>query len=107
MADIQANLPSEKEWWDRRKQGIQSDFMKELDDDENAAKATASRQGSVASASGAGASRQGSVTSTPGAGVRQSSDEDAVLVEAGGPDETIGSTPSTPGSAKKKRKGKK
>lgn len=93
MSDIQATLPSEKEWWDRRKQAIQSDFMKELDEDENAAKASASRQGSVVSSSGAGA--------------RQNSDEDAVLVEAGGPDETIGSTPSTPGSAKKKRKGKK
>ncbi|GAB7356711.1 hypothetical protein MBLNU459_g7416t1 [Dothideomycetes sp. NU459] len=89
MADIQLALPSEKEWWDRRRQGIRSDFMKELDDEEKSAKASASRQGSVASAAGAA--------------VRQSSDEDAVLVEAGGPDGAIGSTPSTPGSAKRKK----
>lgn len=83
MEDIQSKLPEDKEWWDKRKEGIQSQFMKELDEE-----AAGSRKGSVVSGSG---SRQGSVVSV--AGQKNTSDEDAVLVE-------------TPGSAKKK-KGKK
>ena len=81
MEDIQSKLPEEKAWWDKRKQGIQSSFMKELDDE-----AAGSRKGSVTSASN---SRKGSVVSV--AGQKINSDEDAVLVE-------------TPGSAKKKGK---
>ncbi|THW64660.1 hypothetical protein D6D25_02009 [Aureobasidium pullulans] len=81
MEDIQFKLPEEKEWWDKRKQGIQTQFMKELDDE-----AAGSRKGSVTSASN---SRKGSVVSV--AGQKINSDEDAVLVE-------------TPGSAKKKGK---
>ncbi|CAD0113159.1 unnamed protein product [Aureobasidium uvarum] len=77
MEDIQSKLPEEKAWWDKRKQGIQSQFMKELDDE-----AAGSRKGSVTSAAN---SRKGSVTSIAG------QTEDAVLVE-------------TPGSAKKKSK---
>lgn len=89
MAEIQAQLPQEKEWWDKRKQTIQSDFMKELDEDEEKSKA--------------GGSRQGSVVSNPQQ--KTNSDDDAVLVEAGGPAaETQGQTP---GSAKKKRNNKK
>ena len=73
MEDIQSKLPEEKAWWDKKKQGIQSQFMKELDDE-----AVGSRKGSVTSASN---SRKGSVASILG--------QDAVLVD-------------TPGSAKKK-----
>jgi translocation protein SEC66 len=75
MEDIQSKLSEEKAWWDKRKQGIQSSFMKELDDE-----AAGSTKGSVTSATN---SRKGSVTSVAG------QTEDAVLVEA-------------PGSAKKK-----
>ncbi|KAG9883636.1 hypothetical protein KCU94_g18647, partial [Aureobasidium melanogenum] len=77
MEDIQSKLPEEKAWWDKKKQGIQSQFMKELDDE-----AAGSRKGSVTSASN---SRKGSVASVAG------QNEDAVMVE-------------TPGSAKKKNK---
>jgi len=59
MDDIQSKLPEEKAWWDKRKQGIQSSFMKELDDE-------------------AAGSRKGSVTSSAG------QTEDAVLVETPG-----------------------
>ncbi|CAD0091507.1 unnamed protein product [Aureobasidium mustum] len=78
MEDIQSKLPEEKAWWDKKKQGIQSQFMKELDDE-----AAGSRKGSVTSTSNN--SRKGSVASVAG------QNEDAVLVE-------------TPGSAKKKSK---
>jgi translocation protein SEC66 len=33
MEDIQSKLPEEKAWWDKRKQGVQSAFMKELDNE--------------------------------------------------------------------------
>ena len=32
LDEIQAQVDAEKEWWERRRAGIQSDFMKELDD---------------------------------------------------------------------------
>ena len=83
MAELQAKVPEEKDWWERRKQGIQEGFMKELDDDAQTA---------------AGVVKKGS------AGQRLPSDDDAVLVEAGGPAGAQGGE--TPGSAKKK-KGKK
>ena len=93
MVDIQSELPAEKEWWNTRGQAIKSDFMKELDQEE---KTTTS----------ANASRKASLISSP---VRNNSDEDAVLVEGGGPvgfQGDLPSAPATPGSAKK-RKGKK
>ncbi|TVY59443.1 Translocation protein sec66 [Lachnellula suecica] len=31
LEDIQAQAPTEKEWWEKRRASIQSDFMKELD----------------------------------------------------------------------------
>jgi translocation protein SEC66 len=76
MEELQATQESEREWWDRKKATIQSDFMKELDEDP--AKAA---------------------KSTP-AGSR-ASDDDAVLVEAGGPADKSGAAGS------KKKKGKK
>ncbi|KAF2723239.1 hypothetical protein K431DRAFT_292631 [Polychaeton citri CBS 116435] len=76
-ADIQVQLDSERAWWDRKKTGIQSDFMKELEQD----------------------TQESSVKSPDGLGKKSGSDDDAVLVDAGGP---VG----TQGGAKKK-KGKK
>ena len=81
MAELQAKVEEEKEWWGRRKRGIQDGFMKELDEEKESA------------------SRQASIT----AGTHKSnSDDDAVLVERGSP----AGTPN-PGSAKKKKAGKK
>lgn len=34
LDEIQAQAATEKEWWEKRRAGIQSDFMKELDDTE-------------------------------------------------------------------------
>jgi len=33
MAEIQATVDSEKEWWEKRRASIQKDFMKELDEE--------------------------------------------------------------------------
>ena len=55
--DIQAQVKAERDWWDKRRAKIQSDFMKELDEPK-------------------------AVAPTGGKG----SDEDGVLVESGGPD---------------------
>lgn len=33
IEELQSQAPIEKEWWEKRKAEIQSDFMKELDDD--------------------------------------------------------------------------
>lgn len=57
MAELQAQTQFEKQWWERRRAGIQSDFMKELDES----------------------------TKTPAATGAKTSDDDAVLVEGGGP----------------------
>lgn len=91
MAEIQAQLLHEKEWWDKRKSNIQSTFMKELDEDEEKAKGADSRKASV--------------VSNPAA-QKSNSDDDAVLVEAGGPGADAPQS-QTPGSAKKKKKNKK
>ena len=34
LDEIQDTMTSEKEWWEKRRATIQSDFMKELDDGE-------------------------------------------------------------------------
>jgi translocation protein SEC66 len=59
LDEIQSQAQSEKEWWEKRRASIQSDFMKEIED-------TGSR------------SRAGTLADRIG------SDEDAVLVEVGG-----------------------
>lgn len=33
LAEITAKAPAEKEWWENRRAGIQSEFMKELDEE--------------------------------------------------------------------------
>jgi translocation protein SEC66 len=33
LNEIEAKAPAEKEWWETRKAGIQSEFMKELDEE--------------------------------------------------------------------------
>ncbi|KAF2772107.1 hypothetical protein EJ03DRAFT_372283 [Teratosphaeria nubilosa] len=64
MAEIQAQLEKEKTWWDTKRAGIQSEFMKEIGVDEAPARQPPKKNGS--------------------------SDDDAVLVDADTPGETQG-----------------
>ena len=87
--EIQAQAKVDREWWDKKRASIQSEFMKELDE---------------------GAPVSSSSTSRPATsgGEKVGSDEDTVLVEGGGP--TSPPTPATGGGTKgvsKKKKGKK
>ncbi|KAK2741026.1 translocation protein S66 [Myotisia sp. PD_48] len=75
LEEIQSSVAEERAWWDRRKASIQEGFMKELE-----------QEGSVASSLGENSTRL-------------ISDDDAVLVDAGGPAVSTG--------GKKKKKGKK
>ena len=34
IRELQGQVDTEKQWWDKRREQIQSDFMKELDDSE-------------------------------------------------------------------------
>ena len=74
LEDIQAQGKADRAWWDKEKASIQSDFMKELDGETSS---TTSNVRSVKLEKGG-------------------SDEDAVLVEAGGPTASV-----------RKKKGKK
>ena len=87
VADIQAKAKTDREWWDKERASIQSQFLKELDDD---AASTEAIKGTAPGNSGAGSEKP-------------NSDEDAVLVEGGGP----ASLGSAAGKGAKKRKGKK
>jgi len=59
LDEIQAKTESEKQWWDKRRASIQTEFMKELDSTPSTTPAkTPSKAGS---------------------------DEDAIFVESGGP----------------------
>jgi translocation protein SEC66 len=79
LTDILATAPSEKEWWDKRRAAIQSEFMKELDD-EKSAKGT-SVAGSVSGLmTPADTERSMSVASSVAG-------DDAVFVEGNGPAE--------------------
>lgn len=61
VTEIQGTAETEKKWWANRRASIQSEFMKELDEDAAAKNKSATAR-------------------------RRGSEEDAVLVEAGGPD---------------------
>lgn len=63
LTEILATAPAEKEWWEKRKATIQSEFMKELDEE-----------------------KKGQSTGPPSV----TSNDDAVIVEAGGPAEKSG-----------------
>lgn len=68
IEEMQADLDAEKTWWENKRAGIQSQFMAELEgDEEDAAAALAQRK-------------------------KASSDDDAVLVEAGGPAQAQGNS---------------
>jgi len=92
MEELQARIPEEKEWWDLRKKGITDGFMKELDEEKAVTASPGGKKGSVSS--------QGGQTRV--------SDDDAVIVEGGGPTDQAGTPTSTPGNTpSKKKKGKK
>ncbi|KAI9710074.1 MAG: translocation protein S66 [Bogoriella megaspora] len=75
LDEIRSQVPLEKEWWEKRKATIQSDFMKELDDDAKAKEEPKTE--------------------------RKSSDDDAVLVESGGPASATGQSKNKQKKAKK------
>lgn len=81
VAELQAKGRVDREWWDTERQSISSKFMQELDEKVPAANPKPTSTAAV------------------------NSDEDAVLVEAGGP-AASGSTAGSKGGTKK-RKGKK
>lgn len=92
LAEIQAQGRSDRQWWDYKRAAIQSNFMKELDEDVVPGSTSSSTSGPTPSGLKS--------ASTPAEKV--GSDEDTVLVEGGGP-VSSGSAKSTT----KRRKGKK
>lgn len=80
LDEIQAQAKSDREWWDKKRAATRAEFMKEIEAD-----AATTRSGSLAPE-------------------KLGSDEDTVLVEAGGP--ASGAAGGGRGSNKKK-KGKK
>lgn len=93
MEELQSQVAAEKEWWEKRKATIQLNFMKELDE-ESGKKATPAVVASPTASL--------PVTSTAPIPGKTGSDDDAVLVEAGGKEDKQGGS----GSGKKKKKGK-
>lgn len=81
VVEAQSKAREDREWWDKERASIQSIFMKELDEGGQADSGKLVRSG------------------------KGSSDEDAVLVESGGP-ASSGSAPGSKGGTQK-RKGKK
>lgn len=82
VAELQAKGRTDRAWWDEERKSISTKFLQELDEEVPAG---------------------GSKPASTGAG---NSDEEAVLVEAGGP-AAGGSTAGSKGGTVKKRKGKK
>ncbi|KAK7756824.1 Translocation protein S66 [Diatrype stigma] len=85
LEEIEAKTDAEVEWWEKRRAAIQQDFMKELDNEAGSVAGSVRGPGSVAGS------------------VKGGSDEDGVLVDSG----STTTAPNTPGSAKKKKGGKK
>ena len=81
VEELQAQGKEDREWWDKKRASIQTDFMKELDEGAAASRPNISR------------------------GEKVGSDEDAVMVEGGGTMPS-GSAAGSKGDTKK-RKGKK
>jgi hypothetical protein len=96
IQDIQSKAESEREWWNKRREVLRAEFMKELDD-EAAAKGEkpkssdkpAPQAAAAPSATPATPAKTESVAGSTG------SEEDGVWVEEGGP--ASPPTPMTPG----------
>jgi len=82
IAELQEKLASDKAWWERKKAGIQSDFLKEVGASEPTESAAAT-------------------TTPPAVPKPGSSDEEGVMVDADVPTQSQG------GASSKKKKGKK
>jgi translocation protein SEC66 len=91
LEEHQFSVKEEREWWNRKKASIQEGFMKELEEGPDTL-----RTGKKA------ASVQGPSSSAPAE--KTGSDDDAVLVESGGP--AVGGV-GVSGGGRKKKKGKK
>ena len=89
--ELQAQAKVDREWWDKRRASIKTDFMKELDEGTPATPAPIT-SGPVS-------------RPTTSGGEKVNSDDDTVLVEGGGPGVT-GSAAGSKGGTKR-RKGKK
>lgn len=85
LTEIQAKTEEDKKWWEEERKSIQTKFMKELDEDTS--------NSSITKASAEAPDKVGN------------SDEDAVMVESGGP--ASGTSTPSGGTTKKKKKGKK
>jgi translocation protein SEC66 len=92
IEEHQSTLTEEREWWNRKKASIQEGFMKELEQESTKAGSNTKNLSSATA---------GQSTEAP---APSGSDDDAVLVESGGP--AVAGTP-TSGGGKKKKKGKK
>ena len=97
LAEIQAEGKSDHEWWEQKRATIQSNFMKELDQDTTLPPTTSSP--------GSGSVSIPTVAGLQSASTPANSDEDTVLVEGGGPATSGGSAKG--GTAARKRKGRK
>lgn len=83
VAELQAKGRADREWWDKERESISTKFMQELD---NEVPVESSKPTSTGTAT---------------------SDEEAVLVEAGGPAAGASAAAGSKGGTVKKRKGKK
>ena len=99
--ELQAQAKVDRELWDKKRASIQSDFMKELDDE------GASAAIKEATADGLRPESRRPSTVASMMDEKKGSDEDAVLVEAGGPTAVSTGAGGGGGSGKKKKKGKK
>ena len=103
IEEIQSKAEPEREWWNKRREVLRAEFMKELDA-EKAASGKSEKEASVDKPS-----TPATPAKTPSVVGSAGSDEDSVWVEEGGP--TSPQTPATPGTTggggKKKKKGKK
>ncbi|KAL8416669.1 hypothetical protein RB596_006995 [Gaeumannomyces avenae] len=90
LDEIQAQAESEKAWWDKRRAAIQTDFMKEIDADDDA---------SSVAASDAKATPSSPVVTNASSTKTTSSEDDGVLVDAA----SRASTPAPPTPSKKKK----
>lgn len=90
VAEIQAQGKADREWWDQERATIQSNFMKELEENSGAGAATGTLKPNAAAAVEKGGS-----------------DEDTVIVEGGEPAASGSAAISSSKGGTKKRKGKK
>lgn len=102
VAARQAEGKVDREWWDKERASIQSNFMAELEVDSSARVGAGTAKGPAPGSSARASTPKPSALG----GERGGSDEDTVLVEGGGP-AALGSTATPKGATAKKRKGKK